>query len=300
MQASGRSDLLDEVCPFWDGESGTMWEHLKRAFYWVRDQIGIGQHGLVLIREGDWNDYLSLMGAEGRGESVMNSGVACRAFDAMAEIARARREIGFASEVESLCSKLRSAVSAAFDDGWFCRGYTDAGNPVGSHAENRVFLNAQTWAALGKCGTPQQRRTALLNAIAHCHTEIGLMLMSRPYSSPAPDDISWCAIPAGEGENAGIWPQTINWFVWALTQEGLIDEAIAEWKCGTLLAHAQRFPEVPYGIFNGPDCFSSKWSGKREGWTQVQLLDRAHFVPMNPMIAWQGFSMRKINAAMRR
>jgi hypothetical protein len=122
--------------------------------------------------------------------------------------------------------------------------------------------------------------------------------MSRPYSSPAPDDISWCAIPAGEGENAGIWPQTIHWFVWALTEEGLLEEALAEWKCGTLHRHAVHFPAVPYGIFNGPDCFSSKWAGQRNGWTQSQLLNRGQFVPMNPMIAWQGFSLRKINEAL--
>ncbi|MCE0522466.1 MAG: hypothetical protein LV480_06105 [Methylacidiphilales bacterium] len=297
---SGRTELLDEVCSFWDQGEGTIWEHIKRAFYWVRDRIGTGKHGLILIREGDWNDYLSLMGAEGRGESVMNSGMACRAFGSVAEIARRRGETALASEVESYLEKLRPSVAEAFDQGWFRRGYTDGGKPVGSHAENRVFLNAQTWPVLGKCGTAEQRRTALKNAIKHCHTDIGLILMSRPYSSPAPDDISGCAIPAGEGENAGIWPQTVHWFVWALAEEGLLEEALAEWKCGTLRAHARRFPKVPYGIFNGPDCFSSKWAGSREGWTQSQLLNRAQTAPMNPMIAWQGFTLGKINAALQK
>jgi hypothetical protein len=295
-----RAEFLDEFCSFWDGGEGSIWEHVKRAFYWVRDQIGLGKHGLILIREGDWNDYLSLMGVEGRGESVMNSGLACRAFGAMKEIALRRGETSFVAEVESYLEKLRPAVAQAFDEGWFRRGYTDQGKPVGSHAENRLFINAQTWSALGKCGTTEQRRLALKNAIKHCHTDIGVTLMSRPYSSPAPDDISWCAIPAGEGENAGIWPQTVHWLVWALTEEGLLEEALAEWKCGTLTAHARWFPEVPYGIFNGPDCFSSKWSGRREGWTQSQLLNRAQTVPMNPMIAWQGFTLRKINAALQK
>ena len=297
---SGHVELLDEVCSFWDAGEATIWEHIKRAFYWVRDRIGLGQHGLILIREGDWNDYLSLMGAEGRGESVMNSGMACRAFSQVAEIARQRGDQVFAGEVEAYLEKLRLAVAATFDEGWFRRGYTDGAKPVGSYTENRVFLNAQTWPVLGKCGTKEQRRLALLNAIKHCHTDIGLTLMSRPYSSPAPDDISWCAIPAGEGENAGIWPQTVHWFVWALTEEGLLEEAMDEWKCGTLHAHARRFPQVPYGIFNGPDCFSSKWSGRREGWTQSQLLNRAQTVPMNPMVAWQGFTLRKINEARRK
>ena len=294
---SNRPDFLHEVCTFWDGGEGTIWEHMKRAFYWVRDQIGLGKRGLILIREGDWNDYLSLMGAEGRGESVMNSGMACRAFAAMAKMARQRGEVDLMTELQAYVAGLSQAIAQTFDQGWFRCGYTDAGKSVGSYAEHRVFLNAQTWAVLAKCGTTEQRQTALRNTIRHCHTEIGLMLMSRPYSSPAPDDVSWCSIPAGEGENAGIWPQAAHWFVWALTEEGMLDEAWAEWKCATLHAHSQLFPSVPYGIFNGPDCFSSRWAGKREGRTQVQLLNRALSVPMNPMIAWQSFTLRKINQA---
>lgn len=300
VAATGNFGFLDEVCSFWDGGEGTVWEHLKKAFYWVRDEIGRGSHGLILMREGDWNDYLSLMGAKGQGESVMNSGMACRAFDTLSKLADRRGDKFFAQELEIYIGGMRRAVTAAFDTAWFRRGYADSGLPIGSYEEDRLFINAQSWTALGKCGTPEQRKQALLSAVEKCHTDIGLMLMSRPYSSPAPDYISWCAIPAGEGENAGIWPQTVYWMVWALAEEGLLDEALDEWKCGTLRNHAHRFPGVPFGIFNGPDCFSSKWAGRREGRTQRQLLDRAHFAPMNPMIAWQGFAMQKINEARKR
>ncbi|MBN1249661.1 MAG: hypothetical protein JXC32_18505, partial [Anaerolineae bacterium] len=81
VEMSGNEALFDQVCPFWDQGEGTVWEHLKRAFYWVRDGIGTGAHGLVCIRDGDWNDYLSGMGRQGKGESEMNSGMACRAFE---------------------------------------------------------------------------------------------------------------------------------------------------------------------------------------------------------------------------
>jgi len=294
---TGHTDFFDEVCTYWDDGKGTMWEHLKRAFYWVRDEIGRGTHGLVLIRDGDWNDYLSLVGAEGRGESVMNSGMACRAFSTLATFARQRGDSTFAAELDSYVGEMREAVTRAFDEKWFVGGYADTGDAIGSVAEDRLFLNAQTWAALGRCGTPEQRRVALKQAVEKCHTSIGLMLMSRPYSSPAPEHISWCAIPAGDGENAGIWPQTIYWTVWALAEEGLLNEALDEWKCGTLRNHASCFPDVPFGIFNGPDCYSSGWAGHREGFTQVQLLDRARFIPMNPMVAWQAFALQKINQA---
>ncbi len=297
VRLSGRREWLDEVCAFWDEGAGSLWEHCRRAFVWVRDAIGLGPHGLILIRDGDWNDYLSLMGAQGRGESVMNSGMACRAFSAMARVARERGETAFAAELEQYTAGLRAAVASAFDGQWFVRGYTDAGKAVGSSVENRLFINAQTWAVLGGCATPAQARSALTNMVRENHSDIGLLLMSRPYSSPAPDDISWCAIPAGDGENAGIWPQTVHWAVWALAEAGMCAEARAEWECGTLHAHARRFPNVPFGVFNGPDSYSSRWAGPREGWTQEQLIDRARFAPMNPPVAWQGFSWRRLAEA---
>jgi hypothetical protein len=218
----------------------------------------------------------------------------------MARVAGERGETNLAAELEQYTAELRVAVASAFDGRWFARGYTDAGRAVGTSAEKRLFINAQTWAVLGGCATPAQARMALGNMVHECHSDIGLLLMSRPFSSPAPDDISWCAIPAGDGENAGIWPQTVHWAVWALAEAGMLDEARAEWECGTLHAHARRFPEVPYGVFNGPDCFSSRWAGAREGWTQEQLIDRARFAPMNPPVAWQGFSWRRLAEAVAR
>jgi hypothetical protein len=300
VRASGREELFDRVCPFWDGAEETVWEHLRRAFYWVRDGIGIGAHGLVRIRDGDWNDYLSGMGRGGHGESVMNSGMACRAFASMAQFARRRGEIGLAEALEAFVDEVRDAVGRVFDEAWFPRGYNDAGAPVGSFAEERVFLNAQSWAALGRCGTPEQRRTALLTAVERCHTPIGLTLMSRPYSGRPPEGISVSPVPPGEGENAGIWPQTVYWMVWALAEEGLIEEALDEWVCMSLRNHARHYPDVPFGIFGGPDSYSSHHAGEREGWSQIILVDRAASAPMNPTIAWQAFAMRKINEAQSR
>ncbi len=298
VNRTGHAELFDQPCPFWDhGESVPLWEHLRRAFRWLKESIGLSQRGLVLIREGDWNDYLSRMGAKGEGDSVMNSAMACRACDGLIPWARRRGDLEFASELEQYLRALRVAVGKAFDSEWFLCGYTDDGKPVGSFAEDRLYLNAQSWAALGRCGTPEQRRTALRHMLEKCHTDIGLILLSRPFSSPPPDDIAKCPIPRGEGENGGIWPQTIYWAVWALAEEGMVDEALAEWVAGTLRHHARRFPGVPYGIFNGPDCFSSKWAGSREGCSEGFRVRNA---PMVPMVAWQGFAMRCIEKALKK
>jgi hypothetical protein len=136
--------------------------------------------------------------------------------------------------------------------------------------------------------------------LAKCGTRIGLSLLSRPYPCPPPQNLSLWPIPPGEGENGGIWPQTVHWAIWALAEEGMIDEALTEWRLASLRNHATCFPHIPFGIFNGPDCFSSHHSARREGWSQIQMIQRATHPPMNPAVAWQAFSLKKIEIAARR
>lgn len=297
VRATGNTEFLDEEVPFWEGERATVWEHVRRAVEWIFTGIGVGAHGLIRIADGDWNDYLSSVGARGHGESMMNTGMACRALDRLLPLAR-ERDAEFTAQCEERLAALRAAAAAAFDEAWFVRGYTDDGIAFGTFEEDRVFLNAQSWCVLGGCGTPAMRESAMRAVLAKCHSDIGLTLMSRPFSCPPPIEVANCPIPAGEGENAGIWPQTVHWAIWALTELGWTDDALDVWKRMSLRNHARLYPEVPYGIFNGPDCYSSHHAGEREGWTQVQMLERAKFPPMNPMVAWQAFGLARIKKAL--
>lgn len=274
------------------GKKGSMWEHMVKAYQFIKNDIGTGKNGLIKMLHGDWNDYLSRTGSNGNGQSVMNTGMMCRALINMHKLAIERKD-PIAKELEGTLKELQKAVANAFDKEWFVRAFDDEGKAVGG-VEDRLFLNAQSWAILGKCGTAEQRKKSLLNAVKLCSTDIGLMLMSKPYSSPTPANISWSPIPAGEGENAGIWPQTGAWLIWALAEEGLTDIALAEWEKSTLANHTRLYPQVPFGIFNGPDCYSSKFANEREGWTQIEMFDRMIPVPMNPIIAWQAFGFKTI------
>ena len=287
--------MLDDMLLWFPASEGrsTMWDHGKRAFKWITENIGVGQHGLIRIMDGDWNDYLSSVGALGKGESVMNSGMAARTFDSLARVARKKGDAEFATKAETWRDNLRAAVTKAFDKEWFVSSYTDDGLPLCGR-NDRLYLNSQSWSVLGGCGSQDQRRKALESAARECSSRIGMTLMSKAYPSPAPPDVSWCPIPAGEGENGGIWPQTIHWTVWAMAQEGLLDLALAEWTKGTLQNHSKEFPEVPVGIFNGPDCWSSKLAGSLEGWSQFELFNRLRPCPMCPMISWQAFAMLMI------
>ena len=53
----------------------------------------------------------------------------------------------------------------------------------------------------------------------------------------------------------------------------MLDLALTEWTKGTLQNHSREFPDVPYGIFNGPDCWSSKLAGSLEVSVRCSPLD---------------------------
>lgn len=294
---AGDTDALDEPCPWTDGGQASLWEHMQAAFRHIRDDIGAGAHGLVRFVHGDWNDFLGPMGARGEGESMMNTGMACRAYAQLIELAQQRGEDDFADEIRGELDRLRQAAGRAFAEDRFVRGYTDDGLAVGTPADGRVFINAQSWPALGGCGSQDQRRRALQTAIDACRTDLGLCLVSKAYPSPPPPDIAHCPIPAGEGENGGVWPQAVGWMIWALAEAGMTEQARAVWERMTLRNHYRMFPDVPFGVFNGPDCYNSHLAGPRAHWTQVQLWDRRVHTPMNPAVAWQAFAMRKIAEA---
>lgn len=272
--------------------NGTIWNHMLAAKEFIKNDIGVGKNGLIKMLHGDWNDYLSRIGDKGNGQSLMNTAMMCRALINMEGIAIAFND-SFQYQVKDYLQQLQQAVNSGFDKEWFIRAIDDEGNSVGGY-DDRLFINAQSWAALGKCGTREQRKKALLNAVKLCSTPIGMTLISKPYSSPTPSNISWAPIPAGEGENAGIWPQTVAWMVWALAEEGIIDVAESEWKKNTLAVHSNLYPQVPFGIFNGPDCYSSHYAKEREGWTQIEMFSRMIPIPMNPIIAWQSFGLKQI------
>ena len=68
LKESGDIDLLDEDIPFFDKDSASVLEHVDRALDFL--EANKGSHDLLLIKFGDWNDSLTGIGKEGKGESV--------------------------------------------------------------------------------------------------------------------------------------------------------------------------------------------------------------------------------------
>jgi cellobiose phosphorylase len=150
LQETGDRAFLDEKVPFLDEGEDTVLGHVLRGVRHLSEDLGV--HGLVLAHEGDWNDSLNWMGKRGKGESVWTSMALFHSLNVVAEMAR-ELLVDPALEKEMLerAEKIRAAIDKnGWDGEWYLAGWSDFGNPVGSHTnkEGKVYLNTQTWAAL--------------------------------------------------------------------------------------------------------------------------------------------------------
>ena len=92
LAQTGDASLLDERVPFLDkDEPVALREHARRVLDYYANPANHGEHGLVKILEGDWNDAVNTAGLKGRGESVM---VSCMAIIAWKQAMRLSGMLG--------------------------------------------------------------------------------------------------------------------------------------------------------------------------------------------------------------
>ena len=78
-----------------------LWEHCRRAL--EQRLASSGRISLPLMGNGDWNDGMNLVGAEGRGESVWLGWFLCAVLESFAQLMDNRRP------AIALASKWRAA-----------------------------------------------------------------------------------------------------------------------------------------------------------------------------------------------
>ena len=170
IKETGDYSILDEMVPFDNDESkaDTMFEHLKRAFYHVVNNLG--PHGLPLIGRADWNDCLNLncfstepdesfqttTSKDGKvAESVMIAGMFVFVGD---DFIRLCKHKGLEDEAEAARGHIENMKKAIMEHGydgeWFLRAYDDFGRKVGSkeNEEGKIFIESQGFCVMAGLG----------------------------------------------------------------------------------------------------------------------------------------------------
>ena len=246
--------FFDEVIPYYDGGSASMWEHLRVAFTHQENIVGRGPHGgYITGATGDWSDFQTQFMQ--MTESMLVTAQLAYAYPLLAQVADVRGDKEFASLLRGVGEFNRQTLVREWTGkGWFSRGYSGT-RQIGAGAINS---EPQPWAVLAGAASRSRQKTLVRN-IRRFLTGIG--------APGGPSKIGSAQSPARndpEVTEQGIVPQDSAvyvgnvWFalngalVWGVAG---IDEKFAwdEFVRNTLAQHASAFPDHWDGVISTDD-----------------------------------------------
>lgn len=196
------------------GGSDTLLRHILRAI----DSLKVGEHGLLLIGGGDWNDALDEIGLRGRGESVWLTQFAAAVIDKMLpSIDAALRE-----KYISLRDAFKAAVEGAFFNGRYARAFTDDGIWLGTDNSPacKIDIICQAWSVISGIAGAERAAAALAHANKLIDENFGVVrLLDPPF-----DKKFYCgyisSYPKGVRENGGQYTHAAVWLFKAYCKTG--------------------------------------------------------------------------------
>ncbi len=230
VKETGDLAILDEDVPFLDEGSASVYEHLMRAMQ--RLHTDRGPHDMCLAFFGDWNDSLTGVCREGKGESVWMSMAFCRCAKLMQELAEHLGKDEDAQQMADWHAEMAAAINThAWDGKWYLCAIDDFGEPIGSekNEEGRIFLNMQSWAQLGKVCDDEKWATAWAAVQEHLDSGWGLTLNWPTYTKPQDNIGRLSYLRPGICENGSVYTHGNAFMLLALLERGLADEALKLW-----------------------------------------------------------------------
>ena len=290
-ETTGDTEIFDEVVPFLkaphldpgederylptepSAESATVYEHCCRA---LDRSLATGAHGLPLMGCGDWNDGMSRVGHDGRGESVWMGFFLYYIFGRFIPVCEARGDILRARQYAEHRAALRHALNTEGWDGeWYRRAYYDNGSPLGSKESDECKIDtlAQSWPVISGAGTSAHINQALDSMEKYLVSEKdGIIHLLTPPFANTPQDPGYIkGYVAGVRENGGQYTHGACWAVRALAEAGRHDRATRLLEMLTPASHTatgeltDRYKLEPYVV--AADIYGAEPHIGRGGWS---------------------------------
>ncbi|MGN0661287.1 MAG: GH36-type glycosyl hydrolase domain-containing protein, partial [Oscillospiraceae bacterium] len=228
INESGEYSFLDEVIPFANKDSGTVYEHLKRAINFSMERLG--KNGMPAGLHADWNDCLR-MGKLGESSFVaFQLYLAIRILRGYAEL---KGDTEYIAYLDKIFKKLGDTIQEkCWNEDRFIRGIREDGEIVGKRddPEASMWLNPQSWAVISGCATDDQAELAMNSVYRELNTKYGAMIMTPPYKDHAFDGANMLLFNPSTKENGGIFSQSQGWLILAEAILGHGDRAYEYWK----------------------------------------------------------------------
>ena len=294
VKVTGDRSILEEMVPFCQAdqlapgeaergmnyaagqEKASLYEHLRRAVNRAMSRKGI--HGLPLMGCGDWNDGMSTVGVENKGESVWVAFFLADLLPKMESLTQMvpDADLSYCEELSTFRQKLVDAIqSHAWDGAWFLRAYFDNGDPMGSrnNTECQIDLISQAWSILTDVATPEQKESVFRETdnrlVNREHEIIQLLTPAFHASKPSPGYIM--NYPVGVRENGGQYTHGAMWYIMAQLKEGRYDLAYYLYSIINPIHRTQTLADVlkykvePFCM--AADIYSNPQHPGRGGWT---------------------------------
>jgi len=269
VRETGDLSILADRTPFLDdAQPVPLVEHVLRAFERVFRRTS--PRGLPYIGAGDWNDGLSAVGLEEKGESAWLAHFLAGLLGEWAELFSRTGEPARAAEFVKRREVLVAAINEhCWDGDWYWRATLDGGGKIGSceNERGRIYLNAQTWAVLNDVAPPDRAAAAMAAVKEHLVSPAGALLLAPAYDRPVREIGYITRYAAGMRENGGVYTHAATWAISAAGKSkdaGLVEKLLAAIDPTRKDPEAYRAePYVLPGNVDGPD---SPLHG-RAGWT---------------------------------
>ncbi|MBO4586637.1 MAG: hypothetical protein J5677_02315 [Bacteroidales bacterium] len=257
-------------------EKATLYDHLRRAVN--RAMSRKGAHGLPLMGCGDWNDGMSAVGVQGKGESVWVAFFLCDLLPKMEKLTQMvpEADLTYCEELSTYRRALVEAIQkSSWDGAWFLRAYYDNGDPMGSrnNTECQIDLICQAWSILTGVATEREKETVFRETdrrlVNREHELIQLLTPAFKDSKPSPGYIA--NYPVGVRENGGQYTHGAMWYIMAQLEEGRKDQAYYLYSIINPIHRTQTLADVlkykvePYCM--AADIYSNPQHPGRGGWT---------------------------------
>lgn len=225
---SGNYDFLDEVIPFANRDSGTVYEHLKRAIKFSMERLGKNKMPAGLYA--DWNDCLRL---GKQGESTFVAFQLYYATKILRVYAEQKNDAEYITYLDKISAELYDVLqNKCWNEDRFIRGIRENGIVVGKRddKEASMWLNPQSWAVISGGCTDEQAKTAMDTVYNTLNTQYGAVIMTPSYKETQFDGAMMSLFNPCTKENGGIFSQSQGWLILAETILGHGDRAFEYWK----------------------------------------------------------------------
>ncbi len=246
------------------------------------------ERGLPLIGAGDWNDGLSAVGLNMKGESIWLAEFLYLVLKDFADLCRYIKEDKLSKKYNKKAEKLKEAFNKyAWDGEWYYRATKDDGRKIGSKSseQGKIFLNAQTWAVISGIADSSKAVRALSSVTMSLLHKNGPLLLYPAYSEPDELIGYLTRYAPGRRENGGVYTHAAAWLIWAYSLIKENNSAFETYRRLSPIVNGmvpdvyQAEPYVTPGNIDGPDSpyygmGGWTWYTGSAAWLQKMIVDR--------------------------